>query len=274
MSIRLLTEDEIWDTSIKAELPMLKADKKCQPTDFAVLLGGNFNKDDSNFTTMWWSSTYNQVFVTAVYHNEGMGISPMRARYMSIRPAMEFSELQKLFHTCKIVGENDKCFVCIAGEYPQTIVNLQNIDINLANYTGKFYTINGAKAGERAFEPQELPELEYNGNKFIKVTAHLYDRLNSSTVNLGDVLVVDGQDYFVKVEPIKWLVDKKTNIAVCQKALVAGIPMNKSKFNNFEQTDLFYYLNNYFSKEIVPAPSKVLIKISAPRINNQQVPTL
>ena len=257
MSIRLLTEDEIWDTGKGNELQVLSHNKKCVPTDLAILLGCNFSQEGDELHTMWWSSTYNQVYVSAVHYNEGYVISPRSVKHMAIRPAVSFNELKLAFDDLVIGEDLGKSFVCYAGVYPQKLVlNTKKLSCedNLEK-TGKFYTFNASTSGNRNFNPVEVPEYILNGKKYIKITANIYENnkskaMTDSTYNINSVDIKNGEEYWVEVKPIKWLVDKETGIAVADEALIAGIPMNSTKFDNFEETLLYDYLNTYFAKEI------------------------
>lgn len=49
------------------------------------------------------------------------------------------------------------------------------------------------------------------------------------------------------VEPLEWIYDKETNLAICAKTVVGGI-----SYNNMDE-----YLNKYFVNEIIPSEEKV-----------------
>ena len=66
-----------------------------------------------------------------------------------------------------------------------------------------------------------------------------------------------GQPYWVKVEPIVWMVDKKNDIVLSKKIILAGIPFNDDNgpdlnyFTKFSDTIVGKFLNETFAKEIV-----------------------
>ena len=75
---------------------------------------------------------------------------------------------------------------------------------------------------------------------------------------LSDGRKVDsGKEYWVAVEPIKWILDEETDLAVSEKAILTGIPFQKwNKSNNdFNKTDIKVFMDTYLSKDIIPSLS-------------------
>ena len=64
---------------------------------------------------------------------------------------------------------------------------------------------------------------------------------------LSDTMTYEnGEKAWIKVEPIKWLVDEKSDLAISEKILFSGKPYNYSRLHStsFEESDIESYLNN------------------------------
>ncbi|MEI3507525.1 MAG: hypothetical protein V8R01_00005 [Bacilli bacterium] len=109
------------------------------------------------------------------------------------------------------------------------------------NLTGKSYTTDFRKYNEysKPFSPQEHLEYEYNGRKYVKVKANSYFDGGLFQLSTGDKYR-DGDDVWVAVEPIKWLVDEKADIALSKNIIFAGVQFNRMSnyTGNFDKTDI------------------------------------
>ena len=81
--------------------------------------------------------------------------------------------------------------------------------------------------------PLKMAEYRYKGNKYASIKYHFK------------------HDWF-KVEPITWLIDTNTKLAITEKILLSGINYgnNENIINIFQQSNISYYLNRYFSNEL------------------------
>lgn len=75
--------------------------------------------------------------------------------------------------------------------------------------------------------------------------------------------------YWIKVEPIEWLVDEENDIAITKKIIVSGIQFDLSLTQNnttFEETNIKKYLDNHLIKDIIPSVAKTIQeKIELPK---------
>lgn len=145
------------------------------------------------------------------------------------------------------------------GEYPQTIAS-ENISRELERAynngslrtTSKNYTTDsvGYQDGNTSFKARIHTEYEYNGSKYIRFVG---DSNCDGEVLSDGRIVQSGSTYWVKVEPIVWLVDKKENIALSKKLIFSGVQFkNRRDYKgDFNKTDIKQFMDNYFSKEIV-----------------------
>ena len=132
------------------------------------------------------------------------------------------------------------------GWYPQTVLNFEDSllleeELKLGNLktTGKTYTTDSTFYFNRwsGFTSAEYIEYAYEGNKYVRFIANE----NSEGGALSDGRKIKkGEAYWVKVEPIVWLVDKDADIALSKKLLFSGMQYsNNQKFNDtFKKSDI------------------------------------
>ena len=248
-----LTEDQIIG---KSRLDIIKEyGIKCTTTDFSILLGvfvSSFDyTSEGDRTSWWWTKSfdgYNKACV--VLHNGNRAWQNINIRsdsYVGARPAIAYSSIQSISSN----GERGASGIkeILYGEYPQTIVN-ENYSCELdraynngsLRITGRKYTTFGAGVHT---------EYEYNGSKYIRFAVDsIY---NEDSLSDGRK-IQSGNTYWVQVEPIVWLVDEKTDIALAKKILFSGVPFTNGQpyDGNFRKTEIKKFMDNYFAKEIIP----------------------
>lgn len=224
-------------------------------TDFSILLGGVVGTTLKDRIGYWWTKSRFQ-YVIAVVGINNKCFTYSNSRVIGVRPVVSYSYISK-FASNRVV-KNDIEEVEF-GEYPQTIVSeeyskeLESLySQNELKQTGKKYTTDSVYYEEcnNRFQPRTHIEYEYKGSKYIRFIA---DK------NGEDKLLSDGRKveinkpYWLKVEPITWLVDKKSGIALCKKIIFSGIRFNIAyNISNFKDTEIKHFMDNYFSKEILP----------------------
>ena len=148
------------------------------------------------------------------------------------------------------------------GEYPQTIANKSTSNKLESLYksgslrpTGKDYTFDSVhpENKESPFKAISYPEYELDGKRYIRVLSKL-SRYGEEERLSNDKEIIDGREYWVQVEPIKWLVDPKEGTMVAQKCLLGGIQFDTKKEydGDFSKTFMKHYLDTYFAKEMQP----------------------
>lgn len=240
----LLSENQVFGDE---NLDILKQyGTKCCITDFAILLGGwengsYYTSDGQRNTCHWWLNspvTEEEISYVSMDGSKRDG-RPSNYR-VGTRVAIPYTQISA--NVLNEVRGMNGILEVEYGEYPQTVVSnelaisLQRAySDKLINKTGKSYTTI-----ERPFESETVyDEYIYNGKKYIQI--------NGNDVNFGSFLsndrMVEKGVYWVEVEPIKWMVDEKANIALSKKALVSGL-----KYNNVKG-----FLDKHFSKDIIPS---------------------
>ena len=260
-----LKDSDIFGSSeqrLKVFDKLFSAYEKCEPTDFAILLGG-FSLDKKCY---WWVLRDQYNLASAMDRNGVLTKQPSYLRATCSRLAIKRDELND--YITKAYKMDNGITIVDAFEYPQTIVNdhMQKIlDKKLAERflikTGKTYTVDSRKYDEykKDFKPQKLTEYQFYDKKYVKVKANLYkynEYLAEIKTKMSNGRIVkDKEEVWVSVEPIKWVMDEE--IAFSLNALFAGIQFNNKEFynGNFLNTDMKKFLDKYFSKEIVLSES-------------------
>lgn len=121
--------------------------------------------------------------------------------------------------------------------------------------TGNSYTVNDLPIIEKGFK--ERKQIEYTD------TLKKYVKIEANTKNKGIILpngleLIDGNYYWVEVEPITWIVDKEKDLMVTEEIILSGIPYDFefSYSNSYKDTFINHFLNNILNKEIFRDISK------------------
>ena len=255
LDLTFLTIEQVEDLEI-----LKKYGKKAEPTDFAILLG-------SYVTSGWWwtKSLTDGDNVARVVSPDGCVGSPygcevwddVDSRFTGARPAIPYSSIQQVSSNGVIGASGIK--EILYGEYPQTIVD-ENYSRELERAynngslrtTGKNYTTDsvGYQYTDTGFRARAHTEYEYNGSKYIRFVG---DSNCDGEVLSDGRTIQSGNTYWVRVEPITWLVDERANIALSKKLIFSGVQFkNRRDYKgDFDRTDIKQFMDNYFSKEIV-----------------------
>ena len=241
---------------------------KCAITDFSILLGGGVSSEyytsegntRKDRTGNWWTKSFfvdNNVYV--VGKNGNSFCSGVRNRANGARPALPYSSIKSI--SSNGVGSANGIKEIEYGEYPQTIVN-ENYSRELdraynngsLNTTGKNYTTDSVSClnTDTSFRARTYAEYEYNGSKYIRFVCN--SNYDGEVLSDGREIYV-GNTYWVRVEPITWLVDERANIALSKKLIFSGMQFKHQMDykDDFDKTDIKQFMDNYFSKEIVPS---------------------
>lgn len=240
---RFLSENEVFgDESLYIfyKMPM-----RSKITDFAILLGGYVSSKSNG---CWWleydeiNDRYKSILDNAMFCDPGNRIDN------GGRPVTDLTSILE-----NSWGEiiNDRGIKEIKyGEYPQSVAS-EEISRKLENLyqkeklenTGKIYRVGA----------NNFIEYEFDSNKYIRVCG---------IKNIGETLS-DGRKignygaYWIKVEPITWLIDEKAGIALSKNILFAGIPYYYEAYNGLiEQSHIYNFMNESFAKDIIPSNFK------------------
>lgn len=253
---------------------------KCAVTDFSILLGisyaddiytneGKETEDKKERTGWWWTKTsypgYSSSARVVGYDGFDDGYS-VHTRDNGARPALPYSSI-KTIASNEVRGKSGIKEVEY-GEYPQTIVDERlsedleklyqkftrssSLAGDLGFYkTGKVFTTDSVNYDEydEKITPKEHEEFTYKGKKYIRFVAGY----NGDGEILSDGRrIEEDKPYWIAVEPIKWLIDEKANIALSKKILFSGVQFqNDAEYDgDFDRTDIKKFMDRYFSKEM------------------------
>ena len=264
LDLTFLTEEQIFGDN-KLEI-LKKYGTRCAITDFSILLGGFVSLDSytsegntrKDRTGWWWTKSSDGGNAARVVNGDGNGDwYNVCIRNGGARPALPYSSIQSISSN----GVRGKSGIkeIEYGEYPQTIVD-ENYSSELESAynnrnlrtTGKTYTTDSVRYQDTdtSFRARTHTEYEYNGSKYIRFVGDS----NCAGKFLSDGRTIKtGQAYWVRVEPITWLVDERANIALSKKLIFSGVQFkNRRDYKgDFDRTDIKQFMDKYFSKEII-----------------------
>ena len=268
LDFTFLTEEQCFGDK---QLDILKKyGTRCAITDFSILLGVDVysyhifeDNSLSGRTSCWWTKTpyHNSVLVVDSYGSNSCN-SVFKCN-VGVRPCLRYSLISSVFSN-EVRGDNGILEVEY-GEYPQTIVDknfsreLERIYNNgMLRTSGKNYTTDSVRNQDKGipFQARTHVEYEYNGRKYIRFVG---DSNCSGKVLSDNRIVVEGVAYWVEVEPIKWLIDEKEDIALSKKLLFSGVQFNEIMIykGNFSKTNIKKFMDTHFSKDIIPSKVRV-----------------
>ncbi len=284
MKVTLLDKSDINSSST---LALLVQQDTLQPyavqaSDFAVLTGAFLDKylENNNHQRQYAQFVWTKSKCKYIYNNENLdlvmdistknNISP-DSRDACIVPVINLNEAEKekdfeIINTVPI--GNGIVKLAKVGSYPQSLADIETsakltraLKRNKLTETGKTYTINGLPMLSKGNDtrPQTyitLKEYEFEGNKYVQVVASLSQLISETRESVHlDVpcrYVKNKKPYWVKVEPLIWMVDEEKEILISNKAILSGIRFNHTTEYNgdFSQTEMKAFCDTYLSNEI------------------------
>ena len=241
--ITLLTEEQTENLAI-----LKKYGKKAEATDFYMIQGGYVD----NRKGPYWTKTPDgdtKSFLLAIYDDVNIN-HDLAFESHGIRPVMPLSRIYKSEEKLNKVLESNIDIVEY-GEYPQTVA-----DENLEEKLESLYQKGEIKKTKKSYismlkgEKEKYQEYIYQNNKYIRV--------KEANISMDDCefangrKAIKGETYWLKVEPIEWLIDKNAKIAIAKNVLTA-MPFSYEHDNDYEKSVVKVFLEDYFIKEIKPS---------------------
>ena len=263
---RIPTHEELYGEN-RLEI-FRKMNTKSALTDFAIETGAYISeyyvKNDfarENRTGYYFTNKideYNDVYI-AGNDDDDEYVEPTTIRNTGIRLVLPYDNLFEISMDELKMNEYGVPFIeygnyvqSSASRYEQKILEYLYKN-NLLNETGNIYTVDSVLINDedKTFSPKIIHEYEYAGNTYVRIKAnpnvtHEYFELSNGERYL------DGEYIWNKVEPVRWLVDKKNKVIITEKLLLSGI-----QFNYLEE-----YINKYFSKELLQNEHKKISSMS------------
>ena len=268
-----LTEEQCYGSD---KLNILeKRGTKAAISDFSILLGGFFedsehidgNSSLEGRTGRYWTKSSDEdknVFTVDEFGVSAIWINALW-RDTGSRPALSFSSIDRI----PTNGERgrrakDGILEVEYGYYPQKAVS-KNMQIRLEREyasgrikkTGNGYTTDSRAYDDydESFLAQRHAEYEYNGKRYVRVEANSYYEGTDVTLSNGEDYR-EGDNVWVEVLPVKWLVDERAKMMITEKLIFAGVQFDKAGYyrtSDFDKTNIKQFMDNYFAKELVQA---------------------
>ena len=262
LDLTFLSEEQIFGDN---QLDIIKKyGTKSAITDFAILSGGFVydtigGKDLKNRTDWWWtrsSDGYKNTQVVSFRDDIGSNREDVNLRCGGVRPAFPYSSIKPILSSR--VRENSGIKEVEYGEYPKWVVDndcsiLLEAVFNAGDIktTGKKYTTDSVMSYDREtpFSPKIHTEYEYNGSKYIRFVG---DTNGYEEVLSNGIKVTLDKPYWIKVEPIVWLVDEKADIALSKYIILSGLQFKNKRdyIGDFNRTDIKQFMDRYLAKDI------------------------
>ena len=245
-----------------------KRGTKAAITDFSILLGAyvsDYHVDnDSSLegrTGYYWTKSDDGDNGARVVYASGNRIyDNVNQRNGGARPALPFSSISSI----PTNGESGKrardgILEVEYGYYPQKAVAKDMQERLEREYksgrlskTRNSYTTDSRKfdAYNEKFLEKKHDEYEYNGKRYVRIEVNSgksqYALSNGETYR-------DGDNVWVEVQPVKWLVDERAKVMITDKLIFSGVQFNYTRnyhTRDFDKTDIKTFMDRYLSRDL------------------------
>ena len=263
-----LTQEQCFESD-KLDI-LKKRGTKAAITDFSVLLGGWVSSEhvenDSSLegrTGYYWTKSDDGDNDARVVDASGNSrCIRVSTRSGGARPALPFSSISSI----PTNGESGKrardgILEVEYGYYPQKAVSRDMQEkLERAYRSGSIsrtrnsYTTDSRKYdayGEK-FLAKQHEEYEYNCKRYVRVEANSDFGGNAFTLSNGEQYR-DGDNVWVEVSPVKWLVDERVKVMLTDKLIFSGVQFNHTRdyhTKDFDRTDIKTFMDRYLSRDL------------------------
>lgn len=261
-----LTQEQCFESD---KLDILeKRGTKAAITDFSILLGGwvsSYHVDnDSSLegrTGYYWTKTDDgDNDARVVYALGDCYYLSVSLRDGGARPALPFSSISSI----PTNGESGKrardgILEVEYGYYPQKAVSRDMQErLERAYRSGSIsktrntYTTDSRKydAYDEKFLAKQHEEYEYNGKRYVRIEVN--SGKSQYTLSNGENYR-DGDNVWVEVSPVKWLVDERAKVMLTDKLIFSGVQFNHTRdyhTRDFDKTDIKTFMDRYLSRDL------------------------
>ena len=233
-------------------------------TDFSVLLGGWVSDNDSSLEgrtgCYWTKSDIGTNYARVAHGDDSSFFGNVSQRNVGARPAFPFSSISNI----PTNGESGKrardgVLEVEYGYYPQKAVSKEMQERLEREYksgrlsrTRNSYTTDSRKCdadGEK-FLAKQHEEYEYNGKRYVRI--EINSGKNQYTLSNGEQYK-DGDNVWIEVQPVKWIVDEKSHMMITEKLIFAGVQFNHTRdyhTKDFDKTDIKTFMDRYLSRDL------------------------
>lgn len=270
IEITLLSKEENWGEK-KLEILKKYSDSVTKITDLAILTGANhyslfyIGALKESLSCYYTKSSDGDGDIMVVTDDDEPFGDYRTANEYAIRPVLISSSIFNTVSPMAHDSNNEVKDEVSFGEYPQFAAE-HDIQKELAkayqreilSETKHEYTFYNKGSYN---VPITYPEYQYNGKKYIRVRANSIELTNFKLLN-GDNYR-NGDYVWVEVAPIKWLIDNENKKLISKYGLLSGIrfgSFEKKYEGNFEETEMYEFLNTYFLRDILQSYTKEKVK--------------
>ena len=235
-----------------------KRGTKAAVTDFSIILGAyvsNWGVDNDKSlegrTGEYWTRSKDSGGQVDVISGSGeASLDDTNSRDEAGRPLLSFSDVGSIPSEGVKIAK-DGIYEVEYGYYPQKVASkdMQEIlerkynDISILK-TKNSYTVDSLSfdAYDIPFKPQTYQEYEYNGKRYVRIEvreAYDYDQSDRIQLSNGEYYK-EGDNVWVEVEPVKWLLDEKSKVMITDKLIFSGVRFCDTKD----------FMDKYLSKEM------------------------
>ena len=248
-----------------------KRETKAAISDFSILLGGAVDnnqhvKGDGSLegrTGYYWTkSDDGDGDARMVRANGNESANRVHARGVAARPVLPLASIEKIPTNGKSGRRaKDGILEVEYGYYPQKAVSKdmqkrleQAYTRGALLRTKNTYTTDSVRHKEfdTPFKAKKHEEYEYKGKRYVRVEANSYYDGNKFTLSNGEEYS-DGDNVWVEVSPVKWLVDEKAKMMITEKLIFAGVQFNKERnyhIKDFENTRIKRFMDRHLVKDL------------------------
>ena len=271
-NLTFLTQEQCFGSE-KLDI-LQKRGTKAAITDFSILLGGEVSVFNSHYidndsslegrTSYYWTkSDYNESYLVHLVASDGYrNWTNVDTRTIGARPALPFSSISSIpTNGVSAKRAGDGVLEVEYGYYPQKAVSRdmqerleRAFKSGSLSRTGKNYTTDSRKYKEsdEEFLPKQHQEYQYNGKRYVRVEAN--SQFDGAEFQLSNgEKYRDGDNVWVEVSPVKWLVDERAKIMLTDKLIFSGVQFNHTgdyHTRDFDKTDIKTFMDRYLSKDL------------------------
>ena len=268
--LTLLSEKEIWGVNGNGQLNVLSRYGTIAPVTDLVILTGGYCENTQNYTapddnslkgrTGWFYTRSSDSCgnILCVFEDGLKYYEKCYLRDGAIRPVIQSSSILSQISSERVRGYLGTEEVEY-GEYPQYAADV-DMQKKLENEykrgnlktTGRFYTFDKTKYFDydQEFQPVKYEEYEYKGKRYIRFKANAMEGIlrlsNKAIYRCGD-------NVWIEVSPVVWLIDDKTQTLVSKRGLLSGIRYHTNKKDysgDFSTTDMKEYFDKYMLHDL------------------------
>ena len=271
-NLTFLTREQCFESE-KLDI-LQKRETKAAITDFSILLGGwvdsnkyywHIDGDDSleGRTGFYWTKSDDGDNDARVVDGSGRrSCHNVLERGGGARPALPFSSISSI-PTNGVSGKRagDGVLEVEYGFYPQKAVSKdmqerleRAFKSGSLSRTGKNYTTDSRRYDDydAEFSPKQHQEYQYNGKRYVRVEANSDFGGGEFQLSNGEKYR-DGDNVWVEVSPVKWLVDERAKIMLTDKLIFSGVQFNHTRdyhTRDFDKTDIKTFMDRYLSRDL------------------------